>query len=241
MHYYKFNIGDFVKDTAHLTLEEEGVYRRLIDLYYTSEKAISLDIKSVSRAIRARGNEDLISEILNEFFIKNKTCFKQTRIEKELKAYKEKSKKAKKSAEARWGKGSGVKENDANALRTQSERNANHKPLTTNHKPLTTNQEPVAKSKGRFTPPSNQEVNEYALEKSLALSGFHDYYESNGWRVGKNLMRDWKASARGWGRRNVEKNNGFSAKRNTAETMHDTLKQISQEADEREMGERLVQ
>jgi hypothetical protein len=27
---------------------------------------------------------------------------------------------------------------------------------------------------------------------------WHDYYSSNGWRVGKNPMRDWQASCRTW-------------------------------------------
>ena len=136
MHYYQFNIGDFLKDTAHLSLEEEAIYRRLIDLYYTSEKPISLDIQTVSRAIRARGSEELIAIILEEFFTKTSKGFKQTRIEKELKRFKEKSKKAADSAKARWNKASKVCDKDANAMRTHSEGNANHKPITNNHKPL---------------------------------------------------------------------------------------------------------
>ena len=138
MHYYQFNIGDFIKDSAHLSLEEEAIYRRLIDHYYTTEKPISLDISVVSRAIRARGSESLIELILNEFFIKTEKGFKQKRIEKELKKFKDKSKMAKASAQARWNKGSSKKDNNANAMRTHSEGNANHKPITNNHKPNST-------------------------------------------------------------------------------------------------------
>ena len=143
MHYYQFNIGDFIKDSAHLTLEEEAIYRRLIDHYYTTEKPISLDISIVSRAIRARGKEDLIGLILNEFFIETEKGFKQKRIEKELKNFKDKSKKAKASAEARWGKASKSCDTDANAMRTHSEGNANHKPLTINHKPINNKQDKI--------------------------------------------------------------------------------------------------
>ena len=34
---------------------------------------------------------------------------------------------------------------------------------------------------------------------------FFDFYQSNGWKVGKNKMKDWKAALRGWSRRNGEK------------------------------------
>jgi hypothetical protein len=54
--------------------------------------------------------------------------------------------------------------------------------------------------KGRFKRPSIQEINDYCLEKNLQLDAqsFIDYYDSNGWKVGKNNMKDWKATARRW-------------------------------------------
>lgn len=33
---------------------------------------------------------------------------------------------------------------------------------------------------------------------------FHDYYQSNGWRVGRNPMKDWKAALRNWIKRSKE-------------------------------------
>ena len=137
MHYYNFNIGDFIKDSAHLTLEEDAIYRRLIDLYYTTEKAIQLDIKLVARSIRARDKEDAIALILEEFFVKTEKGFKQKRIDAELKKYKEKSIKASNSAKARWSKGSGECERNANASTTHSEGNANQEPITNNQEPIT--------------------------------------------------------------------------------------------------------
>lgn len=40
MNYYERHIGDYLKDTAHLTLLEHGVYTRLLDVYYTREDGI---------------------------------------------------------------------------------------------------------------------------------------------------------------------------------------------------------
>lgn len=58
-------------------------------------------------------------------------------------------------------------------------------------------------SRPRFTPPAVEEVEEYCFEKGLSMDAhrFVDYYESNGWMVGKNKMKDWKAAARGWASR----------------------------------------
>jgi len=53
----------------------------------------------------------------------------------------------------------------------------------------------------RFDSPIEQEVEEFEKNENLNLSGFFDYYESNGWMVGKNKMKNWKAAARGWSRR----------------------------------------
>lgn len=54
--------------------------------------------------------------------------------------------------------------------------------------------------KNIFKRPSIQEINDYCLEKNLQLDAqsFIDYYDSNGWKVGKNNMKDWKATARRW-------------------------------------------
>lgn len=52
----------------------------------------------------------------------------------------------------------------------------------------------------RFTPPTRSQVKDYCLERNNRVDPdrFYDYYESNGWRVGKNAMKDWKAAVRTW-------------------------------------------
>lgn len=54
----------------------------------------------------------------------------------------------------------------------------------------------------RFTPPTREELLSYVNEKGLSIDPdrFLDYYESNGWMVGKNKMKDWKAAVRNWAR-----------------------------------------
>ena len=68
-------------------------------------------------------------------------------------------------------------------------------------------EESSAKRK-RFAKPSVDEVKAYCNEKGYAIDAQHfiDYYESNGWKVGKNPMKDWKATVRTWASRERSSN-----------------------------------
>ena len=56
-------------------------------------------------------------------------------------------------------------------------------------------------------PPTVDEVAEYCREKGYNIDAEHfvSYYESNGWRVGKNPMKDWRAACRTWARNEYSK------------------------------------
>ena len=59
----------------------------------------------------------------------------------------------------------------------------------------------------RFAPPTLENVSEYCRKMgytNVDAARFIDFYTSNGWMVGKNRMKDWKAAVRNWDRR--EKN-----------------------------------
>lgn len=58
----------------------------------------------------------------------------------------------------------------------------------------------------RFEKPTALAVTEYAKLLSFELNGqaFIDHYEANGWRVGRNPMKDWKATVRTWKNRSGE-------------------------------------
>lgn len=64
------------------------------------------------------------------------------------------------------------------------------------------------KSRKRFRPPSVEEVEEYCFERNNRVDAekFVDYYTSNGWKVGKNPMKDWKAAVRNWERKDPPDN-----------------------------------
>ena len=58
------------------------------------------------------------------------------------------------------------------------------------------------KKRKRFAKPSFAEVSEYVAAQGYKVDPerFIDYYESNGWKVGRNPMKDWKAAVRNWAR-----------------------------------------
>lgn len=87
MHYYKFNIKDWTRDTAHLSVEEEGVYRRLLDHYYESEKPIPQETKSVIRRLRLAGHEESVGVILGEFFTLESDGYHHHRCDEEIAKY----------------------------------------------------------------------------------------------------------------------------------------------------------
>ena len=60
----------------------------------------------------------------------------------------------------------------------------------------------------RFSPPTIEQVQAYCTEKGYGVDAerFVDYYISNGWMVGKNRMKDWKAAVRTWSRKETPNN-----------------------------------
>jgi len=71
MNYYTFHIGDFRGGTAHLSMEEECTYRRLLDLQYDQENPLLDDIAHLARKVRS--TQELVAVILNEFFTKTES------------------------------------------------------------------------------------------------------------------------------------------------------------------------
>lgn len=58
--------------------------------------------------------------------------------------------------------------------------------------------------KERFKKPKIKEIEEYCEERQNGIDAerFYNFYESKGWMVGKNKMKDWKACIRTWERKN---------------------------------------
>ena len=69
-----------------------------------------------------------------------------------------------------------------------------------------------SKSK-RFVKPTLDEVKQYCTERknNIDAERFINYYEANGWKIGKNAMKDWKACVRTWEGNSKQSNKPISA------------------------------
>ena len=85
MLWYKFWIGDYITHTTHLADAEDLAYRRLLDLYYMSERPIPLDTQSVARKIRL--DLDITESVLEEFFDRFEDGYRHSRCDYEIGKY----------------------------------------------------------------------------------------------------------------------------------------------------------
>jgi uncharacterized protein YdaU (DUF1376 family) len=198
MHYYQFNIGDYASHTRHLSLIEDAIYRRLLDLYYLHERPLNTGLTAVARQINAREYESEIKIILEEFFELTENGWINLRADKEIDHYRAKIEQA------------------SNAGRASAEARANRRstPVSTdvqptnNHKPITNNQEPVLKEKTqRATRLPNDwrptdrmlafcESERPDLNPLEVADTFRDYWVSV---AGQKARRtDWEATWRNW-------------------------------------------
>lgn len=99
--------------------------------------------------------------------------------------------------------------NKENNNQTTNEQQTTNKQITTTNKDNNYNKDNNTNKKikdtVRFVKPNLDEIRLYIQDDNLNVdaSTFFDYYESNGWVVGKNKMKDWKATLRNWSRKNV--------------------------------------
>lgn len=206
MHYYPFHIKDYATATAHLSALEDLTYRRLIDLYCLDEKPISLDLKSVARKLRM-ALED-VETVVREFFTETPEGWSHGRCDNEILIYREVVERNRKNGKLGGRPKKTQSVSSGMPVGTHSEPSRN--PLES--QPRTKNQEPtlldlevqiegVSSSRKRPRRPTEDEWRIYGrcLDPPFPdrdASRAWDYYEGNGWKTGKNPVKDWKACCR---------------------------------------------
>jgi len=102
MNYYSFHLGDYAAHTRHLSLLEDLAYRRMLDLYYTSEAPLPSDPAKVARLIGMRDHMQEVTDVLSEFFVKTDAGYTSSRCDREIETYRAKAERAKSANKARW-------------------------------------------------------------------------------------------------------------------------------------------
>lgn len=87
MNHYPRHIGDYLKDTSHLSLLEHGAYARLLDVYYTREGPIPADQAARLTGARTREERAAVDSVLAEFFVLDGDEWRQKRADEEIAAY----------------------------------------------------------------------------------------------------------------------------------------------------------
>lgn len=149
MHKYLHHIGDFMRDTVHLSTLEECFYRRALDFYYLNEKPLPKETQSVFRRLRATTEEEknAVLNVLADFFTEEEDGFHNKRCDAEIVGYKANANKNRENGK----KGGRPPKNQTNenpeetqsvdlGSENESQNNLNHKPITNNHEPITSNQ-----------------------------------------------------------------------------------------------------
>lgn len=237
---FQFYPQDYLASSrvAEMTLEEEGVYIRLL-CYCWSTGSIPADPERCAR-LAGKGCTVATATVVQRSFNEHPTdpqrlVHDRLEIERENQRTRREqaSSAGKKSAERRsktQGETADTKEmpaktHDSNGRSTDVQRNLNPSSSSSSSSSDIETQESalvVEKPKRRsqaFVKPSVQEIIDYILEIQSAVDAkqFWDHYESNGWRVGSNPMKDWRATVRKWQSRSHQGNgNGHNQTRLTA-------------------------
>ena len=219
MHYYSFHVSDYIHDTAHLSNYEDLAFRRLLDLYYTSEKPIPNKTHEVSRRIRMSNQEGAVQTVLEEFFMfdMENDCWYHKRCDETIAAYQAKAERNREVGKL----GGRPKANpDANPQKTQvvSKVNPNQEPITNNHKPKEKTQRGsrlaldwvLTKSWGEWAQSERPDLNIRQTAEQ-----FKDYWIAQPGQKGVKL--DWDATWRNWVR------NSKSAKTNIVDIARVTV------------------
>ena len=85
----------------------------------------------------------------------------------------------------------------------------------------------IKKETKRFIKPTIQEIQAYVFEKGYTFDAeaFYAFYESNGWKVGKNPMKNWKMACTTWAKNRRNNNNGYGR-----ETITDKIRRSVEES-----------
>ncbi len=214
MNHYPFTIRHYYDDAGHLSPIEHYIYRTMMDWYYLDEKPIPDDQRLTLRRLKLKAeNKQDLTNVLADFFTLRNGHWHNKRIDAELEIYRSGNKQ--KSAAGRASALARAKAN--NTLTVEQPFNDRSTPVI---EEVRSKNKEVKKKSGGFTPPSQQDVIAYWTEKNLLgdPEQFFDHFTSNGWKVsGKAPMKDWKAAARNWSKREVKNE---TSKRSTTGSKH---------------------
>ena len=194
---FQFYADDFLAGTMTMTNEERGAYISLLCLQWSKGFVTELDIQRICLGMPTHCQGICQSK----FQLGDDGHYRNQRLELERSKQKERSEKQRGIANLRWNK-------DAKAMPTHyqedAEAYAKSVPEVCSPSPSPS---PIIKIQAdkppstRFQKPTLEQLNTKAALIGLStteVDKFWNYYESNGWKVGKNPMKSWPAALQNW-------------------------------------------
>jgi uncharacterized protein YdaU (DUF1376 family) len=195
---FQLYAADFYMDTASWTIEEVGIYTRLL-FYQWVNGSIPMDEKRLSRiaGTTPKSFNKWFSAIKSKFSPLDRENLINLRLE-ESRQKQEEYHNARKlgglvASHKRWGE-----KKEVSSANSSANRIGNSKSVALH---TSSSSSPSIKKKNTiFIIPTLDEVSGYCIERGKGINPqtWMDHYTCNGWMVGKNKMRDWKASIRTW-------------------------------------------
>jgi uncharacterized protein YdaU (DUF1376 family) len=170
MHYYQFNIGDYVSHTRHLSPVEDIAYRRLLDAYYLQERPLNSSPTSVARQIGMREYESEVVLVLEEFFELGQDGWTNSRADKEIEHYHSKIQQASRAGKASAERRMNGRQTDVQPTNNQETINKNQEPITNNQKPKPQKKAPAVLCPAGVDPKVWSDWLEIRKAKSLPLT-----------------------------------------------------------------------
>lgn len=239
MNYYERHLGDYAKDTAHLSILEHGVYSLLLDRYYGTEQGIPAD--QAYRVSRARSDDEraAVDVVLSEFFELQDGVWINRRAEEEIakaqlkiKAAQENGKKGGRPRKVSAGNDLGSENETQHKPSGFSLGSENETQQKAHQTPDTNTQEPngsfvgVAHEHAKTTLPDDFLPN--VAHRGLAVNQHLDLANELGMfvshcKANATLSADWDASFEGWLRRSRKFGNGKDQQRQPQQFRQDAI------------------
>ena len=193
-----------------------GIFWCIVEQLYEQNGVLPLKTcKSIAFALHV--DKDIVESIITNFdlFENDGENFWSNSVNSRLFKRKDVTMKRKMAASKRWKSNTDMqvqskcnasaKQNDAKERKEKEIKENNNNSFLDRKESET----PISPKVKRFKSPTVEEIKGYCEERgnSICPQNFFDYYESNGWKVGKNPMKDWKAAVRQWERREKEFSN----------------------------------
>lgn len=188
---FQFYPDDFLGGTSAMTNEECGAYIRLLCVQWSRGFVTEHEITRIA----SLSSHDGVAIVKSKFERDEQGHYRNKRLscesEKQRQYRDSQAKSGKKGAYNRWGR-------HGKPIATPMAKHSSPSPS-----PISTCTSTGKGVSGGFAKPSIEDVRRYGAQIGMSepdCDACYDYYESNGWRVGKNPMKCWMATMRNWKR-----------------------------------------